>query len=335
MRETTMVRHMLAPFISLLVTLLGVASLYVPLAFAASTSTGSDGLKVSPVATNLTMNPGDTQVIELYVQNVTGTPVTLQAIVNDFTAGNNENGTPALLLDPGQTVPGHSLKQFVAPTGNVTLKAGEEKVVKVSITIPKGTTGGGYYGAVRFAPVSASGDSNVMLSASVGSLILVRVPGTYKEDVQLASFDVSQDGGSPRVIFTSSSKLSAMARFRNDGDVQEQPFGKVILKSGNKQLATYEINSDTPRGNVLPDSIRRFTVNLDKVGAFGAYTLVGNFGYGTNGQLVSGTTTFYVVPIGLVIAAVAAIVFILLCIFGLPKLVRAYNRRILQKAGRR
>lgn len=302
----------------------------------AATNAGGDGLKVSPVATNLVMNPGETHTVSVYVQNVTKSPVTLQVIINDFTAGSDESGTPALLLDPGQAVPGHSLKQFIAPVANITLQAGEQKPVSVAIAIPNGTPGGGYYGAVRFAPVSANGsNNNVTLSASVGSLILVRVPGNYKEDLQLVSFDVSQGSSSPSVVFTSGSNLSAVARFKNDGDVQEQPFGKVILKNGNTQLASYEINNTTPRGNVLPDSIRRFTVSLDKVGMFGKYTLVGNFGYGTNGQLVSGTTTFYVIPIGLIVAALVVIAVILFFIFGFPRLMRSYNRRVLRKAGRR
>jgi multisubunit Na+/H+ antiporter MnhC subunit len=90
-----------------------------------------------------------------------------------------------------------------------------------------------------------------------------------------------------------------------------------------------------PRGNVLPDSVRKFTVKLDKVGAFGKYTLVGNFGYGNDGQLLSGSTTFYVVPLAAIIIVAAIVILIVFLIFALPKLIRGYNRKIVQRATRR
>jgi hypothetical protein len=294
-----------------------------------------NGLKVSPVTTNVTIEPGKTKVVTVYVQNVTHATITLQAIVNDFTASGDESGTPALLLN-NQYAPSHSLKRYVAPINPVTLKPGEQKTVNAVIAIPANASGGGYFGAVRFMPAASNGNNgNVTLSASVGSLVLVKVPGDIKEELRLLSLDVRHgDKGDPSTLFTSSKGLVAAARFRNSGDVQEQPFGKILLQRNGKTVATYEINNTTPRGNVLPDSTRRFTVGLDKVGAFGKYTLVGNFGYGTNGQLLSGKTDFYVVPVPAILAVLAIIILIILAVLVLPKLVRQYNRRVLQKAGR-
>jgi hypothetical protein len=267
------------------------------------------------------------------VQNITDTPDTVQAIVDDFTAGSNENGQPELLLNPGQYAPSHSLKRYIAPISNFSLQPNEEKQVNVSITIPAKTPGGGYYGAVRFTPVSSSQGKTVTLAASVASLILVRVSGNVVDNLQLASLDVRQyNAGSPQAVFFSNKNLVVAARFQNLGNVQEQPFGKVLFENGKKELATYEINNTTPRGNVLPGSIRMFTVNLTKIGIFGKYTVSGNFGYGANGQLLSGSTTFYVIPLAAVIAIVVVILLILFLIFGLPKMIRSYNRRIIRRA---
>lgn len=308
-----------------------------PAAAAATPVTSGSGLRISPVSTELTINPGASQTVTVDVQNVTAAAVTLRAVVNDFTASGDESGTPALLLDPGQYAPTHSLKRYIAPLGDVTLQPGQQKGVKAVITIPEGVPGGGYYGAIRFLPVGTdTSGRSVTLSASVASLILVRVTGTVKESLQLLSLGVrATPAGSDRAVFFGNGGLTAAVRFRNDGNVQEQPFGKVLLERGGKVLASYEINNTTPRGNVLPDSTRKFIVNLDKVGMFGKYTLVGNFGYGTNGQLLSGQTTFYVVSLFAILLVVAIIAVILFLIFGLPRLVRAYNRQVLRKAGRR
>jgi len=320
---------------SCLVAVLSLAALTLPASAATATPNSGNGLKISPVVTNLTINPGQTQTVTVHVQNVTSAAVTLQVFINDFTATDDESGTPALLLNPNQYAPSHSLKRFVTPINNLTLQAGEARDVKAIVSVPKDAPGGGYYGAVRFAPASASGENNITLSASVGSLILVKVPGTIREDVKLLSLDVHHESSGAQVIFTTSKGLIAAARFQNNGDVQEQPFGKILLKQGTKQIAAYEINDMTPRGNVLPDSIRKFTVNLDKVGAFGKYTVVGNFGYGTNGQLLTGQTTFYVIPIFIIVVVAAVILLILFCVLILPRLVRSYNRRVVQRATHR
>lgn len=295
-----------------------------------------NGLKVSPVTTDLIITPGQSKTTTIYAQNITNATITLQVITNDFTASGDESGSPALLLNPGQYAPTHSLKRFIAPISNITLQPGEQKGVNVTIAIPADASAGGYYGAVRFVPASTNTNSTVTLSASVASLILVRVPGNVKEDMQLLSLGVNQGtGGATQVLFTGNKNLIATMRFQNSGDVQEQPFGKLLLKQGSKTIATYEINNTTPAGNVLPGSIRRFTVNLDKVGAFGKYTVVGNFGYGSSGQLLSGQTTFYVIPLALIGVVIAIILVILFFIFVFPRMVRAYNKRVIRQASRR
>jgi hypothetical protein len=137
------------------------------------------------------------------------------------------------------------------------------------------------------------------------------------------------------VIFTSNKNLQGVVRVRNSGNVQEQPFGRIVLKKGDKVLGSYEINNTDPRGNVLPDSIRKFSVDLKNVGSFGKYTLQGNFGYGSSGQLLSASTSFYIVPVWMIIIVLLLLALVLFLIFGLPKAVRRYNQNILRRAGRR
>ncbi len=329
-----MIKRRLSALLASVVLIVAMASSSLVPALAATSSVGGNGLKISPVRTDITINPGQTQTVSVTVQNVTSAPASLQVLINDFVAGADESGQPSLLLDATKYAPSHSLKRYVAPIPDITLQPNEQKVVKVEISIPTNVAGGGYYGAVRFAPAGTTPDKNVTLSASVGSLILVRVPGDVKDDLRLASLDVRK-GNSVRVLFTDNKGIKAAVRFENKGNVQEQPFGKLLLKKGGKTLQSIEINNTDPRGNVLPDSIRKFEVNLDKVGSFGKYTVQGNFGYGTAGQLLSGQTTFYVVPLAVVVLAVLVILAILFFIFVFPKMVRNYNRSVVRKASRR
>jgi hypothetical protein len=206
----------------------------------------------------------------------------------------------------------------------------------VTIKVPADAAGGGYYGAVRFAPATPGApNQTVSLAGSVGSLILATVPGNIVDKLSIASFD-ARSGDHPRSLFTSHKSITSVVRFQNEGNVQEQPFGKILLKDrSGKILGQYEVNSVDPRGNVLPDSIRKFTIPLDKVGTFGIFTLQGNFGYGSNGQLLSASTTFYVLPLIAIVLFLAIVVVLAFLIFGLPRLIRAYNRSIIQKSTRR
>lgn len=300
---------------------------------AATDGASGNGMRVQPVRTDLVIQQGTSKTISVYLKNITSAASSYSVLKNDFIASDDESGAPALLLN-GESNDKHGLKKYMSSISTIRLNAGEQKEIKVTITIPKGVPGGGYYGAVRFAPQGAENNANLSLSGSVGSLILVRVPGDVVEKLSLVSFD-ARNNNEPKTIFTSNKNITATVRFRNEGNLQEQPFGKIVLKKGSKTLGTYEINADQQAGNVLPDSIRRFNVDLKNVGSFGKYTLEGNFGYGSAGQLLSAKTSFYVIPVWAIVLGLAIIALVLFLIFGLPRLVRNYNKSILRKAGRR
>lgn len=303
------------------------------LASAASVTSSGNGLRISPVRKDLTINPGSSQDVTIYAENVTDSPAEFQVIVNDFTASNNENGTPDIILNPNQYAAQHSLKRFVATPPDFTLAPHEQKAVSVKISVPAGTAGGGYYGVVRFLPINVGNSSkSVSVAASVGTLVLLKVPGNLDENLSVASFNVSKNANSDSGSswFTSGSGLYAVVRFTNNGNIQEAPFGKIVLKDGNKVLASYEINNVSPPGDVLPGSTRRFSIPLKNVG-WGKYTVEGNFGYGTSGQLLSVSKTFYVVPLALIIAAIVVIILIILGIILARKEMRRHDRKLLAK----
>lgn len=294
-----------------------------------------NGLKVSPVRYDLTVEPGKSQTIDITVENITSQPAELRAIVNDFVAAEDESGRPRILFDENDNAPGHGLRRYVAPISDFKLSPKEQKVVKVTVTMPKDAAGGGYYGAVRFMPTSTKGDKNVALSASVGSLVLVTVPGDVKEQVAIEGLNVNRGEGKASTVFFNGDSIKANLRFKNSGNVQLAPFGKMLLKKGGKEIASYEINSTSPRGVVLPDSIRRFEVGFgDKARSLGKYTIEGNFGYGSRGQLLTASTTFYVVPMPIAIAAAVVIALVVLAAFMLPKMLKEHDRRLIRKMRR-
>ena len=313
------------------------SSAWVGSARAAQTATVGAGnaLKVSPVRIDVKMDPGTSNTIEVSIQNLTNLPAVLRPFVNDFVASGDESGKPNIILAENEYAPSYSLKRLVTPLGDITVAAGETKPVKVTITAPKDAPAGGYFGAVRFAPLTEALSNNVNLAASVGTLVLLRMSGDVKEELTVESFDVRKKEGKPGSIFVSNKDLNAVVRFKNSGNVHVEPFGSIVVKRFGKVVDSFEINNAEVRGSVLPDSIRRFDNPLSKLGAFGKYTVDGNFGYGTTGQLLTAQTTFYVIPVALILIAVGLLLVLLLLIFVLPRTIRAYNRRIIRRANRR
>lgn len=299
------------------------------MASAASVSSGS-GIRLSPVRNDLIIDPGQSKTVQLILQNVTNGNATFQAIVNDFTTNNNQ-GTPELIVGKDANNP-HGLRQYISPIPNITVGANKAVPVNVTITIPKDVTGGGYYGAVRFAPVSSGSSKTVSISASVASLILVTVPGPgLNENLSLTSL-VAEKNGDSGSLFYSNKGIQVAATFYNGGNVQLEPYGKITVQdmAGNV-IETKLINTANPPGNVLPGSSRVFTVNLDKLGTFGKYKVTANFGYGNQGHLLSATTTFYVVAPWMIAVVVIIVLLIVLLIAFMPRIFRAWYKRSVNK----
>lgn len=299
----------------------------------AATTNRGNGMEVAPVRTDLVLKPGESKTVTIFIRNVTEGTEILNVVKNDFRA-TDESGAPSLMLN-GEADPRHGLKNYMTAPSTVTIPKGQQQEVRVTVKMPADIAGGGYYGAIRFVPTAQSSNAvaegdQVNLAGSVASLILVRVPGDITENVQIASLSAAKDGEAGS-FFTTGSGMQAIVRFRNSGNVQEQPFGKITLKKGDKVLATYDVNNATPPGNVLPDSIRRFTIDLEgKVSGFGKYTLVGNFGYGTGSQALTATTTFFVIPLYMIIGFIVLI----LLIVGVIWFLKNYKKRILRSARR-
>lgn len=291
-------------------------------------------LKVSPVRSDIVVEPGKSTVVKAVVSNLTNEPITLQPTTNDFISG-DESGTPALLLDENQFAPSHSLKRFMGTLEPVTIPAGEGTSVDVTITVPEDAEAGGYFGAVRFSPATPDSGGQVNLSASVASLILLTVPGELVEQLSLTNFDVQQDGKTG-TFFNGSENLQVLARFKSEGNVQAGPFGKISVSQGNNVVYEEDFNNKTPKDVILPDGARRWEIPIEKLGGIGQYTVNATFTYGADNKSIQVEKTFWVIPMTLIIGViVAAIVLIALIVLAVVLLRRRSKRTRIRGSRRR
>jgi len=300
-----------------------------------STTANNQELKISPVRTDLTVEAGATGTVKVVATNLTNAPITVQPIENDFVAG-GEQGQPNLILDSNSYAPSHSLKRFMVPMSDITIPANGTMPVTVNIAVPKAAQAGGYFGALRLAPVTAgiSGSSAVGLGGSVASLILMTVPGPTTEQLTMTDFAVQQNGNTAG-NFRNPSNLNLFVRFENKGNLQEAPFGQVYVQKGKKLVYTYNFNQQNPKSEILPDSFRRWSIPLRGLGKFGKYTVGATFTYGTKGQTIDVSKSVWIIPTGYILAMVGTIIVLVLLIGGGFLFLKSYKRRILKSSRRR
>jgi len=142
------------------------------------------GLRVSPTRAELTIDPGKSKEIVQTVKNVTSNPVLVTPTLNDFES-NGVTGDPVLVSDP-QTISAHSLRNFLSLVDNVRLEPDEEKDIRIVVSVPENASPGAYYGSILYkaAPIGSAESGQVSLIASVGSLVLVEVPGDLVEQIK-------------------------------------------------------------------------------------------------------------------------------------------------------
>lgn len=310
---------------------LAVAAAATPAPAAPTTSpTAGQALEIAPPVINISANPGQTVTTQIKLRDISSSKLIVRGQINDFVAA-GEDGTPKILLDDNEPNP-YSLKGWITPLAQMTLEPRQVKDLPVIIKVPADAAPGGYYGVVRFTATAPElQDTGVSLSASLGSLLLVRVNGAAKEGLEIAEFSMN-DGGKSKTLFEST-PVKFVERLKNTGNIHEQPAGQVTITDmfGNK-VATVNVN--LPPRNILPNSIRKFEQNLDSavIGdkmLFGRYTANLLVTYGSNKQTVTSSLVFWVIPWRLIAAVIVGLI---VGFFLLRFAIKRYNQRIIERS---
>lgn len=287
-------------------------------------SASGSGLSISPTISEYTIKPGDAASVTITLKNITVDNVTAQGFVNDFTADNN-TGNPKILTNSTGPNP-NSIKNFVFNLQDTPLKKGEEKKIIIGLQIPKDAPPGAYYGILRFKAVPAGTNApapgQVALTASVGTIVLITVPGNIREQVQVAGIHIYRGGRDSTFFFGPPNKIGV--EVKNFGNGFEKPFGTVEIDTMfNKTVTTYQVNNPKQPGNILPNSTRIFTQNIKSINRVGRYSVIASVSYGNGSQVVTLKKDFWYIPLWM---AVAVLVILLVLIALTYRAYRRYNR---------
>lgn len=330
-------KHLLRTPTLYLSALVVIASTPLSLAHAAAvpaqTTGGGQALEIAPPVINLLANPGQSVSSKISLRDVSSVKLLVSGEIDDFTAA-GEDGTPKLLLDPNEQSP-YSMKTWFKPLGQVLLKPQEIQNLPFTIAVPKDASPGGYFSVVRFtASAPDLNGTGVALSASLGALVFVRVSGDAHEKLSIAKdgFTTTLPKDTRTKKLFEGTPVNFSVRIKNEGNVQEQPTGQILIKDMfGKNVASIPINQ--PPRNILPGTIRRFDGLLDK-------SIIGNkmlFGFykakltvtDAKKQTYTQSLVFWVIPWKLILIVVFGLV---IGFFLLRNMLRSYNAAIVRRA---
>ena len=296
-----------------------------------STSGTSQALEIGPPTIIMSGNPGQTLTTSINLRNISNNKLIVTGQVNDFESSSSEDGTPKIILDDS-VENSYSLKKWISPFNTLTLNSKQLKTFPVSIKIPSSASPGGYYGVIRFSSKAPDlSDTGVSLSASLGSLLMIRVNGTVKEKVSVEDFYVSSDDRRNTVF--ENIPLTFTERFKNSGNIDEQPTGQVTISDMfGKKIAISNVNLEGNR--VLPNGIRKFTQVLDEktIGKkilFGKYTADLKITYGDKKETITSKITFWVIPYRIIGMGILVLI---AGFITLRFIIKRYNKHIISRA---
>lgn len=317
----------------ILVALAAVGLLAAPMSGAYAQQNSGSGLSISPTRTELSIKPGQAGTVTITIKNVTKGAITAKALVNDFEA-DNDTGEPKLITDENKRSAA-TIRDFLIGFDDVELEAEQEKEINIPVQIPSDAAPGAYYGVIRYQAIpkttTEQGAGQVALTASVGSLVLIEVPGNITEKIQVESVKAYLKDKSGSIFTNKPTRVGV--KVKNLGNSFAKPFGQVqVTNMRGKQVHAYELNNSTPRGNILPGSERTFKDDLKGISMPGRYKITANVSFGRGGEILSYSTTFWYLPVWVI---VVILVFVLAVVGSAYYLYKRYNSRSVSKRSKK
>ncbi len=251
---------------------------------------------VSPTIFDMTATPGQTWRSTVRIINVNPFELIVYVIPANFEP-KNEEGIPKFKPMTGDVSEETTLGKWITLDQKVII--GPEQTVEVpfTITVPEGATPGGHYAALMIStkpPVVESKETKVQTSQVISSLIFLKVTGNVLENSTVRSFRTTNYiMGRPEAMFE--------LRIENKGNVHVQPQGEIkIFNMWGQERGTVPINQKTLLGNVLPQSVRKFSFEWKgewSMTDIGRYTAVATLAYGVDTrQFMTADTAFWIIP---------------------------------------
>ncbi len=287
------------------------------------------------------LNPGDTSIQVLRIENESPEPITVYPVLRNFTADKAEGGEPQF-YDANENPDGTALAKWISiDLKPITLEPKQKANLPFTVNVPKdGVQPGGHYGAILLSTTPPEEGGKIGIASQLGVLIIANVTGDVRELGAIAEF-----GFKEKKLWYNYLPVDFSLRFENDGNTHLTPVGNVFITDWTgRQAAVLMVNEDAR--NVLPRSIRKFDFGWRRGNApegsgfmaemkrewsnfaIGKYKALLVVNYGKSNQVLSEEREFTVWPWRLMTAFGIAAVLVVLMFVGL---MRTYNKAVIRK----
>lgn len=255
----------------------------------------SVSFSVSPTIYDMTANPGQMWQSTVRIVNPNAYDLKLSVVPNNFVP-KDEDGIPQFLPILEPTPQKETFAEWIQIEQEVVIKAEQTLELPFIIKVPEGASPGGHYAALMIStkPVEPQGNGQVQTSQVISALVFLRVTGDITEQATIRSFRSTN-------YFLSKPETRFDIRIENKGNVHMQPQGEIkIYNMWGRERGSVPINQQTMLGNVLPQSVRKFSFDWSSewsISDIGRYTAEVTLAYGKEErQFLSSDTAFWIIP---------------------------------------
>ncbi len=306
--------------------LLVLASFVVPLqSFAQDAVT----LSVSPTIFEMTGNPSQRWESTIRVINANPFELRVYAEVTNFVPL-GESGMSRFI--PVTEPQGDTFAEWISITREeIVIPPEQTREIPMVITVPDSAPPGGHFAAIQIGtkpPDTIDSTTQVQTSQVVTSLLFLRVSGEINETGSIRSFRATQS-------ILEQPEATFELRFENKGNVHLQPQGEILITNmWGQERGRIPVNQYTLFGNVLPQSIRKFSFGWSgewSLADIGRYQAEATIAYGSESrQFVTSETAFWIIPWKALLLIVMSIVSF---IWFMSWAIKVYVRKMLSLAG--
>lgn len=274
------------------------------------------GFTIFPAKLSLTIDKGGEQENFIKVTNAGDSAVGVKIEVQDFVPQAGASGFNFVAKAPGVT----SLVDWISIDRRVfNLKPNESRDIPFTVKVPSDASPGSRFAVVFFA-TGSSGGSQLNVSARVGALVFLTIPGDFKQSGEISNFR------SPKFTFKKEA-IKFDFDFTNTGTVYFEPKGLLTITNiFGQKIAEVPVEGYV----VLPTGKR--TISVDWQSAKWLYTLFYKahlaIAVTGKGDIATANTFIFAVPL---VPTVFALIILAILIFITWYIKRHFKFAIVKK----
>lgn len=252
----------------------------------------------------LTAKPGETKQEQIRVRNASNQSVVVQSSTLDFVLDKDAT-TPIAVNESVDNRWSLASWMTIAP-GRQVLAPNQTGIVSLVIEVPNDALPGGHYAMVVHQPgleivgteatEEVVNESSTGINQQVGTLVYLLVEGPINEQAFIRNLNFPQ--------FSEFGPVPYSFSVENNSDIHIRPSLEVsIANLFGKVVSTSALETK----NIFPLTSRDFSGSWKQIWGTGLYKATVTMGYGSLGQVATASTSFWLIPIKLIIALIVLI----------------------------